>query len=372
MGIGDIGNNLGDMNNNKQKSYDDYKQRMELLCAQKQKEIVKLSKEINMLDNMANNTLNMVDSKIMLDHDAVILMQTLWSYDKHKDVKMFTSYSQNQLNLLNVEPIKQCIDNMVEIIKEDNSIEYNDLLRKHLKYACWEAIKRASFKFYSKMWEKRYGKYINELLQQCNTTEADGILDKYIENVILCDYIDDTDPLVIGIFTYYIMDKGYVLGELYYPPYFEIMVRVFDTIRDNIKKIKFKERLKLATKAQETHYTIDDVDVMNGNEFEYFVCKLYSKMGYKSEVTKQSGDQGLDVIAEKDNKRIGIQAKCYSGAVGNSAVQEAVAGKSYYHCDKVVVITNNHFTSSAIELAQSNNVILWDRDILKEKIKELM
>lgn len=56
----------------------------------------------------------------------------------------------------------------------------------------------------------------------------------------------------------------------------------------------------------------------------------------------------------------------------NSAVQEAVVGKSYYHCDKVVVITNNYFTPSAKELAQSNDVILWDRDILKEKIKELM
>ena len=80
----------------------------------------------------------------------------------------------------------------------------------------------------------------------------------------------------------------------------------------------------------------------------------------------------VNVIAEKGDKKIGIQAKCYSGTVGNSAVQEAVAGKSFYHCDKVVVITNNFFTSSAKELAQSNDVILWDRDILKEKIKELM
>lgn len=110
----------------------------------------------------------------------------------------------------------------------------------------------------------------------------------------------------------------------------------------------------------------------DGSEFEHFVCELYKKMGYKAEVTKQSGDQGLDGIAEKGDKRIGVQAKCYSGTVGNSAVQEAVAGKSYYHCGKVVVITNNYFTPFAKELAQSNDVILWDRDILKEKIKELM
>lgn len=38
--------------------------------------------------------------------------------------------------------------------------------------------------------------------------------------------------------------------------------------------------------------------MMNGSEFEYFICELYTKMGYRAEVTKQSGAQGLDVIAE--------------------------------------------------------------------------
>ena len=78
------------------------------------------------------------------------------------------------------------------------------------------------------------------------------------------------------------------------------------------------------------------------------------------------------MIVEKRGKKIGIQAKCYSNPVGNSAIQEAVAGKGFYHCDKVVVVTNNYFTSSAIKLAQSNDVVLWSRDILKEKIIELM
>ena len=59
-------------------------------------------------------------------------------------------------------------------------------------------------------------------------------------------------------------------------------------------------------------------------------------------------------------------------AVGNSAVQEAVAGKRYYNCDKIIVITNNYFTTSAITLAKVNNVILWDREILKDKINEYL
>ena len=52
------------------------------------------------------------------------------------------------------------------------------------------------------------------------------------------------------------------------------------------------------------YYSIDDVDMMNGNEFEHFVCELYSKIGYKAEGTKQSRDQGLEVILERNEIKI--------------------------------------------------------------------
>ena len=50
---------------------------------------------------------------------------------------------------------------------------------------------------------------------------------------------------------------------------------------------------------------------------------------------------------------------------------EAVAGAKYYNADKIMVVTNSTFTRSARELAESNNVILWDRSILKEKLEEI-
>lgn len=114
--------------------------------------------------------------------------------------------------------------------------------------------------------------------------------------------------------------------------------------------------------------TIDDIDMMTGKEFEKFIADYFTQKGYRTEMTKETGDQGIDVIAEKGSTRIGIQAKCYSGNVGNAAIQEAVAGKAFYKLDKVMVITNSCFTQSATELAQANDVVLWDRAILKEKL----
>lgn len=112
------------------------------------------------------------------------------------------------------------------------------------------------------------------------------------------------------------------------------------------------------------------IDRMKGEEFEAFLKDVYERLGYTVEITKKSGDQGIDLIIKKHFKRIGVQVKRYSGSVGNSAVQEAVAGKRYYKLDKVLVITNRLFTRSAKELARVNKVELIERDGLKKLIKK--
>ena len=69
-------------------------------------------------------------------------------------------------------------------------------------------------------------------------------------------------------------------------------------------------------------------------------------------------------------RKTGIQLKRYSSAVGNFAVQEAVAGKKFYKLDKVCVLTNSFFTKSAKELAKVNGVELLDRNDLKALIQK--
>lgn len=114
--------------------------------------------------------------------------------------------------------------------------------------------------------------------------------------------------------------------------------------------------------------TITDIDLMSGNEFEEFLREYFIGLGYRCRLTKATGDQGIDLVASKDDTVIAIQAKCYSGTVGNHAIMEAVAGTKYYKATRTMVITNSTFTKSAIELAKANNVILWDRKILIEKM----
>lgn len=143
---------------------------------------------------------------------------------------------------------------------------------------------------------------------------------------------------------------------------------------DLIDFIGPKELIKLVSKnatIPKTHNLIINFDNIDGHEFEYFCADILEKNGYENvEVTKGSGDHGIDILAEKDGIAYAIQCKCYSSNIGNAAVQQAHTGKSIYHKDIAVVITNRYFTQQAIEEAAALGVKLWDRDKLNELIKK--
>lgn len=119
----------------------------------------------------------------------------------------------------------------------------------------------------------------------------------------------------------------------------------------------------------ETNETIEEIDNLNGIEFEEYMGKLLTKLNYKKvKVTKASNDYGIDVLCEKDGVKYAIQCKNYQSPLGNKCVQEAYSGKQYYNCHIGIVATNSTFTSNAKKLAEKNGVLLWDRNILKKMI----
>lgn len=112
-----------------------------------------------------------------------------------------------------------------------------------------------------------------------------------------------------------------------------------------------------------------DCDIMEGHDFEYLCAAVLQTNGFTSvEVTKASGDQGIDVLAEKSGSRYAIQCKCYDKPVGNHAVQEAYSGAAFYDGRIPVVMTNQTFTASAQELAAKIQVTLWDRAELERML----
>jgi restriction system protein len=113
---------------------------------------------------------------------------------------------------------------------------------------------------------------------------------------------------------------------------------------------------------------IRDVDVMDGTTFELFLVTLFRRLGYDARHTGKQGDFGADLVVERDGRRSVVQAKRSTSRVGAKAVQEVVAAKAMYDCAGAVVVTNGRFTEHARKLARSNDVSLWDRDMLVRQL----
>jgi restriction system protein len=115
-------------------------------------------------------------------------------------------------------------------------------------------------------------------------------------------------------------------------------------------------------KTQENTELYDLVDPIG---FEHSCAESLRAGGWLARTTKASGDQGADVLAEKHGVSIVVQCKLYSQPVGNKAVQEINAAKTFYKAAYGVVVSNAEFTSSARSLARSCGVRLSHYSELK-------
>ncbi|MCB5287627.1 MAG: restriction endonuclease [Candidatus Cloacimonetes bacterium] len=325
------------------------------------------------LKEIIKNYLSIIPLEILLDKDDFIAFEQLAFY--------FSLIMQQSLDS-SVEQREE----VIEVLTKDNDFysringfvieDFSKLIKIASKYMnsnekyypaiIWKLIRLEAIRYLSKEWLQNYEVYISNEIKINN-------LDDYVDAYCRASEIPTTNIASVGILTYHLMNIK-LFDEGINGNFVKCNICLIQKILEKMEEIeleRFENRIMNATSQQSKEFTINDVDMMDGHEFEKFVSLLFSNMGYTTEVTKASGDQGLDVIAENKGVKIGIQAKCYTNKVTNKAVQEAFAGLSYYNCDKGMVVTNNYFTCSAIELANTNGIVLWNRDMLKTKIDEL-
>ncbi|MEK3992650.1 restriction endonuclease [Robertmurraya sp. FSL R5-0851] len=134
-----------------------------------------------------------------------------------------------------------------------------------------------------------------------------------------------------------------------------ILIMINDVQKRNKALLELEEKLSKAG--------INEIDEMTGVEFEHYLSILLKKYGYQVRITPGSNDFGADLILE-GSERVVVQAKRYKRKVGIKAVQEINSARTYYKAKEAWVITNNYFSSQAMELADSTGVKLFDRNEL--------
>lgn len=318
--------------------------------------------ETKELQEMAHKAISLCDEYTLMDLDSIKTLYYLHTpFYKLDDFggleEMGCLLESNSLNT-----ISGIIQNMAEILLEE--IDEPEIALEH---AAFEAFMRA----YIEHFAEEFDKYIINECEENEVSDEIGDYRKYIKSAVEIIDFTNEDKLIIALtcklFSLGLLEEHITLVDAY-----DIVINEIEIAEKNRNNNLIKDMLRGKKPIDRKKYTIDEVDLMDGYMFEDFICKLFEKMGYSAEVTQKTNDQGIDVIGKKNGRKLGIQAKCYSSKVGNSAIQEAVAGKNFYNCDSVMVITNNYFTEAAKALARANEVILWDRSMLSKKIDEFL
>ena len=96
---------------------------------------------------------------------------------------------------------------------------------------------------------------------------------------------------------------------------------------------------------------------MNGHRFEELVADIWEQRGWEANVTDSSGDDGIDIIVEKNspfnpNQKHIIQAKCYSDtSVGGPDLRDFGGSMDLADADAGVFVTTSSFSSQAEDTA---------------------
>lgn len=121
---------------------------------------------------------------------------------------------------------------------------------------------------------------------------------------------------------------------------------------------------------------IQDLEKLKALDFEAAIAVLFEKKyGGDTWLTPVSNDKGADVIFFGDSENYLIQVKRSASRLDITSGQEVTYALPEYQnkYDRKflpMVVTNNYFTESAIDLARQNEVKLIDRDTLRMWISE--
>jgi len=150
--------------------------------------------------------------------------------------------------------------------------------------------------------------------------------------------------------------KKYFLSKVVIPVLNQNEQTILNDELNWVLNVIVEERVRAAHTEKNQKIKFDES--MSGREFELFCANELKKAGWKVQVTKSSGDQGVDIVAEKNSMRMVFQCKKHANPVSNKAIQEIFAGKTNEGVDAACVVSSSSYTKSAQELAKTTGVYL--------------
>ena len=179
------------------------------------------------------------------------------------------------------------------------------------------------------------GNLVNEILGTYTNLELTMKSGKYIYIKFYCYFLTDEDSFTLN---FCLMEDQYTM--------------LMEYLKENVNQKK------------------SNLADMSGAEFEQLVQELVQKMGFEAQLTKASGDGGIDIIAYSnqpflEGKYI-IQCKRYNAnsRIGEPPLRDLYGVVMSERANKGILVTTSYFTTSATKFAENKPIELIDGEKL--------
>ena len=113
------------------------------------------------------------------------------------------------------------------------------------------------------------------------------------------------------------------------------------------------------------------IDNLSGVDFEKFAAEYYKLLGYRTEFTQASHDNGADIMAYKDNFMLCVEAKRRNKKINRNVVLSVhYAMEHVYRGDRAVIFTNTELTDQARAAAKDKDVDYIDRYTIEKFLRK--
>ncbi|HEY8364282.1 MAG TPA: restriction endonuclease, partial [Haloplasmataceae bacterium] len=269
--------------------------------------------------------------------------------------KLLSSYKEKNLNY------DQDLNYIKEIIKEKLDLDSEIFI----SYLTFELIKKLAIDYYSEKFHSIYGNFF------CDTDLKilDNAVNQYVNLDFLNDHINSQD---MTEFTYYLMKCGTFNDDSDYYYCINKICSLVTKAYQERKKQKFHKHLH-----DETEKTLKEIEsleelhyIKTQDQFKEYCLHLLKALGYENIVTPLNNY--LDFLVSLKDINIGIITHYLTKndeKITTTMIQDLKTGLLFNDLHKGIIITNGLATHDALDLASKNNIMIWDKDLLQEKIK---
>ena len=110
---------------------------------------------------------------------------------------------------------------------------------------------------------------------------------------------------------------------------------------------------------------IIQIDLLDGFGFQNFVGEIFKLRGYSITEMAFTGDEGKDIVIEKDRERIIIECKHHKSSIGRPVIQKLHSAIITNRATKGMVITSGSFSKQAIDYVHDKNLPIELIDLQK-------